>query len=644
MAGLSQSNSRAADGGRAIPVPASYGPVGDAILATLEPPRPLYWVVVAALAAAVCAFLAVWIYQVRTGMGVAGVNHPVGWGVYIANFVFWAGVATSGTLISAILHLVRARWRDAVARGAETMTVFAVMTMGLFPLVHLGRLWVFYFILPYPSQRQLWPNFTSPLVWDMLAVSTYLVVSVIFLYVGMLPDLASARDHAHERLGAEHWRTKFYGLLSLGWSGAGSQWRHYGRGYLYFAALATPLVVSIHSVVSWDFAMSLLPGWHTTIFPPYFVAGAIHSGLAMVLTLMIPLRKLLGLEQIITAYHLEVAAKLTVVTGLIVGYAYAMEPFIAWYSGDLFERQFAHWQATGWMAWSYWTMIALNVLSPMAFLFRRVRRSLACLFIISILINAGMWLERYFIVVSSTSHDFLPHNWGAYVPSWVEVTITAGSFALFFLLYTLSAKHLPIVGIGEVRELLAAQQTHDLRVTLPAEKKGWIARAGTGVVALYERPDRMLEALRRMRRSPFRRLETFSPVKIGEVNRILGFPRGPVRFWTLTGALAGVSGGFGLAIGAALLNGLIVGGKPPVAVIPYCVVAFEGGTLLGSLANLAGLIVHARLGRFRLPPAYDRRFSRDRFGLLVECARDDVERVAALVRETNPEEVHAVGG
>jgi len=269
--------------------------IDDAILGAMSPARPRYMFAMLGLGGLVTLFFGLWIHQVRTGMGVAGINSPVGWGVYIASFVFWVGIAHSGTLISAILHLVRARWRTAVARSAEAMTIFAVMTAGLFPLIHLGRLGVFYFILPYPTTRQVYPNFLSPLVWDVVAISTYFTVSLVFWYVGLLPDLAAARDRWRRLYGPDHPRTRFYRAVAMGWSGSGNQWRHHGRAYLFFAALATPLVISVHSVVSWDFAMSILPGWHTTMFPPYFVAGAIHSGLAMVIVLLLPLRKLLGL-------------------------------------------------------------------------------------------------------------------------------------------------------------------------------------------------------------------------------------------------------------------------------------------------------------------------------------------------------------
>jgi molybdopterin-containing oxidoreductase family membrane subunit len=323
------------------------------------------------------------------------------------------------------------------------MTVFAVMTAGLFPLIHLGRVWVVYFILPYPNTAHLWPNFRSPLVFDVVAITTYLTISVLFWYLGLIPDLAAVRDASS---GRKRW---VYGVLSVGWQGANDQWRHYLRAYACFAALATPLVISVHSVVSWDFAVGIVPGWHETIFPPYFVAGAIHSGLAMVLTLLIPLRSVLRLKAIIQPHHLEEVAKLIIVTGLIMLYAYAVEPFMAWYGGDLFERQSMILRATGPYAPYFWTMTTLNAVLPLALFRKRVRGNLAALFAIGLLINVGMWLERYVIIVGSLANDFMPSAWFTYRPSWVELSIAvgAGCFFLFMLLATLRV--IPAVAVSE---------------------------------------------------------------------------------------------------------------------------------------------------------------------------------------------------
>ena len=382
-------------------------------------------------------------------------NNPVHWGTYLINFVFWVGIAHSGTLISAILHLFRAGWRNPIARAAETMTVFAVCTAGLFPFIHLGRVWMVYYMLPIPNQRTLWPNFQSPLMFDVVAISTYLTVSSLFWYTGMLPDLAIIRDRATGL------RKKIFRILSLGWTGAHEQWRHYTRIYLFFAALATPLVISVHSVVSWDFALGIVPGWHTTIFAPYFVAGAIHSGLAMVLTLMIPLRKIFRYEKIITIRVLEMVAKTIIFTGLIVGYAYATEFFIAWYSHNEAEMEVFRYRPTGDYAIGFWIMVSCNTLAPLLFFVKKIRTTIAWLFAISIVVNIGMWFERFVIIITSVGRDFIPHAWGLYSLTMVEFGIMLGSFCLFFFLFLLFVKHMPSVSMTEMKETLAEGGGHD---------------------------------------------------------------------------------------------------------------------------------------------------------------------------------------
>jgi Ni/Fe-hydrogenase subunit HybB-like protein len=627
----------------------TYSQIQDDVLAGLSPPRRLYWAAVAILAAGGAWWLVCWIYQVQVGMGVAGINQPVAWAVYITTFVFWVGIGHAGTLISAILHLVRSRWRTSISRAAEAMTVFAVMTAGLMPLVHLGRLWVFYYIIPYPSERQLWPNFVSPLVWDVLAVSTYLIVSTIFWLVGLMPDAASARDRWARAEGGRHWRTRLYRALSLGWTGAASQWTHYGRAYLFFAALATPLVVSVHSVVSWDFAMGLLPGWHSTIFAPYFVAGAIHSGLAMVLTLLIPLRRLLRLERILTPKHFESVAKVMIATTLIVAYAYILEPFIAWHSRDKFEGAMATWRATGWIAPYYWALVALNVAAPLAFLFRRVRRSLKALFAIGVLVNVGMWLERWVIISGSLAHDFLPHNWGGYRPTWVEYSILSGSFGFFGFFFLLFAKFLPTVAVSDLKEHAAGllyggegSRTAAGGARLAAAKRP--KRGDGGVLGVFDSHEALVSALRRARENAFDRLDAYSPFRVEAMEGALGLRRSPVRWWTLCGALAGLAGGFALAIGASDVNQLWVGGKyTPRVIVPYCVVGFEGAILLGALGNLAGMLFHSRLGRLKPPPAFDPRFTEDRFGLFLACPPGRHDEARALMASCRAQEVRLVG-
>ena len=420
--------------------------INTTVLNTLAKPNPGYWRIVAVLFAGVLVGGGCWAYQILIGVGVAGMNTPVHWGTYLINFVFWVGIAHSGTLISAILFLFRAGWRNPIARAAETMTVFAVMIAGLFPFIHLGRVWLVFYMLPIPNQRTLWPNFQSPLIFDVVAISTYLTVSSTFWYTGLIPDLAIIRDRS------EGFRKKIFTVLALGWSGKSGQWLHYTRGYLLFAGLATPLVISVHSIVLWEFALGVIPGWHTTIFAPYFVAGAIHSGLAMVLTLTIPLRKIFKYEKIITMHVLESVAKTIVFTGIIVGFAYGTELFIAWYSHNSIEVESFRWRAFGHYSIQYWIMVVCNTAIPFLFLIKRVRTSIVPLFIISIFVNIGMWFERFVIIVGSVAHDFLPNAWGHYAPTLVEFGIMIGAFCLFFFLFLLFVKHLPSVSMTEMKE------------------------------------------------------------------------------------------------------------------------------------------------------------------------------------------------
>ncbi|MCZ6791608.1 MAG: polysulfide reductase NrfD [Candidatus Dadabacteria bacterium] len=427
----------------------TYARVNDDIIRMLDKPTFKWWALFLPTLFFVGFGLFCFVYQVYSGLGVAGYRHPVFWGVYITDFVFWVGIAHSGTLISAILYLFRASFRMSIYRIAEAMTVFAVLTAGLFPIIHLGRPWNFYWLFPYPNQRELWVNFKSPLVWDVFAVSTYLTVSALFFFIGMIPDIAAVRDRVTEAP-----RKIIYSILSLGWKGSNWEWLHYTRAYLFFAAFATPLVLSVHSVVSWDFAMSNLPGWHTTIFAPYFVAGAIFSGLGMVIMLTVPIRKIFHLEDYITLDNYDGMAKLLILTSGIIGYAYGAEFFMAWYSGNPAEWGQYYYRITGEYAIFYWIMIVCNVVIPIPLWFKSVRRNLKILFIMSIFINIGMWFERFNIIVISLSHGFDPAAWGIYKPSWVEVGITVGSFAWFLMFFLLFLKTLPPVSIAEMKEIL----------------------------------------------------------------------------------------------------------------------------------------------------------------------------------------------
>jgi molybdopterin-containing oxidoreductase family membrane subunit len=385
-----------------------------------------------------------------------GNNNPVGWGFPIVNFVFWVGIGHAGTLISAILFLFRQKWRTGIARFAEGMTIFAVMTAMIFPAIHVGRPWLAGYLMPYPNQHSLWVNFTSPLLWDVFAVSTYFTVSLIFWYVGLIPDFATLRDRTSNKI-----KKIIYSVFSLGWRHSNRHWQHYEMVYLILAGFATPLVLSVHTIVSFDFAVSIIPGWHTTIFPPYFVAGAVFSGFAMVQNVLIFIRKIFNYEHIITLDTLEKMNKIILLTGMLVGYAYGMEFFIAWYSG-VQPEQFAFVnRAFGPYAWAYWIMVSCNVISPQLFWFKKIRRSIPVMFVVAVFVNVGMWFERFVITVTSLSRDFLPSSWAYYTPTLTDFAILIGSFGLFFTLLLLFTKTLPVVSIAEVKAVVdGAQPSH----------------------------------------------------------------------------------------------------------------------------------------------------------------------------------------
>jgi molybdopterin-containing oxidoreductase family membrane subunit len=422
----------------------------EAVSRPIEGKTPRGWWVVfgisTALLAVFCGSTA-WLFW--EGIGIWGLNNPVSWGWAIVNFVFWIGIGHAGTLISAILFLFRQSWRTSINRSAEAMTIFAVMCALVFPVLHLGRPWLTYWMFPIPNQMGTWPNYRSPLLWDVFAVGIYGTVSLLFWYVGMVPDLAMIRDRAKTRM-----RRIVYGSLALGWRFSARHWNHYERAYLLLAALATPLVLSVHSIVSMDFAVSQLPGWHTTIFPPYFVAGAIFSGFAMVTTLMVLCRSAFDMAQIITVRHLENMSKIMLLTGSMVAYAYGMELFIAWYSGNEYEHFAIVNRAFGDYAWAFWIMIACNVGSPQLLWFKKLRTSAAFLFVLSIIVNIGMWFERLVIVVTSLHRDFLPSSWDYYSPTLWDVAALAGSFGLFFTMFCLFVRFLPMVATAEVKEVL----------------------------------------------------------------------------------------------------------------------------------------------------------------------------------------------
>src|SRR6516225_89194 len=435
----------------------TYGSVTDKISAiVLTRPTSLGWFIGFGIAFSLTGLMTIAIgWLIIRGVGIWGINIPIGWGFAIVNFVWWIGIGHAGTLISAILFLLRQRWRTGVNRAAEAMTIFAVMCAGIFPALHVGRMWYDWWLFPIPNSNSIWPQFRSPLMWDVFAVSTYFTVSVLFWYMGLVPDLAVMRDRAKTRI-----RQFLYGLFALGWTGSNRHWSNYEKAYLILAGLSTPLVLSVHSIVSLDFSVSQLPGWHTTIFPPYFVAGAVFSGFGMVLSLLIPLRSIFKLEDLITMRHIDLMCKVTLATGSIVGYAYAMEFFIAWYSGNPNERFHFMNRAMGPYQWAWLMMVSCNVLVPQVFWFKWFRQNLLAVFIISILVNVGMWFERFVIIVISLHRDFLPASWGYYKPSKVDICTYIGTFGLFFTCFLLFIRFLPMIAISEVKGVTPQSDPH----------------------------------------------------------------------------------------------------------------------------------------------------------------------------------------
>ena len=425
------------------------GGITECVCAIAESPRaPRAWRIAFAVSAALSVFfLALIVYLVATGIGVWGLNVPLAWAFDVTNFVFWIGLAHAGTFISAILFLFRQPWRASVSRLAEAMTIFSVLCAAIFPTIHLGRIWVAYWALPYPNYLRMWPNFRSPLVWDVFAIGIYFVVSLLFWYLGMVPDLAALRDRARTPR-----RRLVYGLLALGWRGSARHWAWHRQAYLLLAGLVTALVISVHSVVSYNFAVTALPGWHSTIFPPYFVVGAVLSGLAMVLTMAVPARHLFGLKEIISTRHLEKVGILLLAMSCLIAYAWLMEAFTAWYSGNMHERLAALSRATGPLRWACAATVLCSVVVPQLLWSRRVRGRTGWLFAVALLVNVGMWLERFVIIVASLSRDYLPSSWRDYAPTWVEVGMLAGSFGLFLMLLLLFCRYLPMVALAELKE------------------------------------------------------------------------------------------------------------------------------------------------------------------------------------------------
>ena len=429
----------------------TFGTITDKISSiVLTTQTPLLWFAVVGIGALLVGALGMAVtYLFYQGVGIWGVNIPIGWGFAIVNFVWWVGIGHAGTLISAILLLLRQSWRNSINRFAEAMTLFAVMCAGMFPVLHLGRPWLAYWLFPYPNTMNYWPQFRSPLVWDVFAVSTYFTISLVYWYIGLVPDLATMRDRARNIFAK-----MTYGILALGWRGSARHWHRYEKAYLLLGGLATPLVLSVHTVVSFDFTIGIVPGWHSTFFPPYFVAGAIYSGFAMVLVLAIPIRSIYNLKDMITDWHLENCAKLMLGTGLIVGYGYVMEAFFAWYSPNVYEKSQFFWRQHGYYALFYWILIAINVGFVNVLWIKKVRTKPVLLFLVSVIVLIAMWLERFVIVIISLTHDFLVSSWGIYIPTRWDYITFFGTLGFFFLAFALFIRVLPMISIFEMRDLL----------------------------------------------------------------------------------------------------------------------------------------------------------------------------------------------
>jgi molybdopterin-containing oxidoreductase family membrane subunit len=600
--------------------------ITDAVAEVAERPTPLGWWLFFLPSVALLGLLGVavsWLFW--EGIGIWGLNVPVGWAWDITNFVFWVGIGHAGTLISAILFLFRQTWRTSINRSAEAMTIFAVMCALTFPGIHVGRVWVAYWMFPLPNQMGMWPNFRSPLLWDVFAVSIYGTVSVLFWYVGLIPDLATMRDRAKTRT-----RQFVYGIFALGWRGSQRQWHHYETAYLILAALATPLVLSVHSIVSMDFAVSLLPGWHTTVFPPYFVAGAIFSGFAMVLTLMVICRTAFGLEHIVTLRHFDFMAKIMLVTGTIVGYAYATEFFTAWYSGNPYEIFTFLNRAGGPYAWAYWIMVSCNVISPQIFWFKKARTSIPILFTLSIIINIGMWFERFVIIVTSLHRDFLPSSWAYFSPTFWDVACLLGSFGLFFTMFCLFVRFLPMVATAEVKTVLPQanphygsehaiheHETHKVETiehhhvtTAPADaarRSRWnfdipmLPRLPKGpyygILAEFATPAALYHACEKVRDAGFTRWDAHTPFPVHGLSKAMGLRRSTLPWIVLVMALTGAAAGFALQWWVhTSAYPLVISGKPFFTWPAFIPVTFEVAVLFGALGAVFGM-----LGLNRLP-------------------------------------------
>jgi Ni/Fe-hydrogenase subunit HybB-like protein len=655
--------------------------VTEEICRIAESPRaPLAWYSAFAVALLALAVLGAMIaYLIFTGVGVWNLNTPVGWAFDITNFVFWIGIGHAGTLISAILFLFRQKWRTSINRFAEAMTIFAVICAGMFPAIHLGRAWFIYWLFPYPNQMAFWPNFLSPLLWDMFAVSTYFTVSLMFWYLGMVPDLATFRDRAQDK-----WRYYIYGILSLGWRGSQRHWHVYETAYLLLAALATPLVLSVHSVVSFDFAVSQMPGWHSTIFPPYFVVGAIFSGFAMVLTLAIPAREMFGLKDFITPRHLDNMAKFILAMGSLVGFAYVTEYFTALYGGNHWEQFQLLDRNLGPLWWCGWVMLICNAVVPQLFWLKFARRNVWVIFAVCILVNVGMWMERFVIIVGGLHRDFLPSSWGSYSPSYVEVLTLIGSFGLFLTLFLLFCRYLPVVAMAEVKSILpktkgekgtvpdqlsVGASRNDPRPTCglcPAEHKWGLSPFSPGdenteetgrnacppggnttkpwaLLAEYPDAASLSRAAIVVRDAGYRKWDCHSPFPVHDLDEAMGIRRTILPWFVLCGGMAGCAAAIAMQwyvnsphtvnAKAGVLSGfpLVFSGKPFWSLPAHIPVAFELTVLFAALAAFFGLWGLIRLPRLYFPAFASRRFRKvtnDGFFISIEATDKNFDREA----------------
>ncbi|MGZ3301084.1 MAG: quinol:electron acceptor oxidoreductase subunit ActD [Isosphaeraceae bacterium] len=625
-----------------------FASISDLICGLVERPAPRWWWL-AFLFCGSFGLLGLYasIYVFATGLGIWGMNQTVGWGFPIGTFVFWVGIGHAGTLISAILFLFRQKWRSSLNRAAEAMTLFAVCCAGLYVIIHIGRFWIAWYLVPLTNSNALVPNFRSALSWDFAAISVYGLVSLMFWYVGLIPDMATLRDRA-----TTPFRRWIYGLFALGWRGSGRHWHNYEMAYLMLAGLATPLVVSVHTVVSFDFAISILPGWHSTIFPPYFVTGAIFSGLAMVITLLVPLRRLCGLEDMITITHLQNMCKLILTTSLIIGYAYGTELFMAWYAGNEFEMYTFKNRILGPYGWCFAIMVLCNVMIPQLLWFRWFRTTPWVMFLLSLCVNIGMWFERFVIVTTTLHRDYLPSSWMMFYPTLWDYLQLLGGFGLFTTLFLIFIRFLPMVAISEVKASLPEADPHHRedhpqgKPAVDASQADPVVHPGAGPVygllARFAGPGELLEAARKLRAAGYRWIDTYSPFPIHGMERALRLGRSRVPAFVFVGGAIGVLfAQFVQYYESTVSYALIVDGKPFNSAEAFVPISFETMILYASIAAVLSMLFLNGLPRFYHPVFRGRSFARasnDRFFLSVES------RDAMFDRGATPELLASLGG